>query len=362
MSLTKERNRTLETQTAERVDLPDAPAIPGLVIRRFRGEADYPAMLEVNNGSKIADGMENDLHTLETLRGLYNNSSNHDLYRDQLLAEVAGQLVAYNRIFWDTELDGTRVAFHVGFVLPEWRGLGIGRSLIHWAEARARQGYAAAGGDAPTFVAADARTNVVGLIRLLQAEGYQPVRYGFYMETPDLDHIPDVPLPAGVEVRPVQPDQYRAIWEAHVEAFRDHWGATETTEENFDNWLNHPMNQMDIWVVAWEGDQVAGSILNFINREYNARFGRALGYTENISVRRPWRRRGLARAMLAHSMRVHKAQGMTQTTLGVDTENPSGALRLYESMGYVVTAQETNYRKSLSPDPTQPLSGDPVHD
>jgi mycothiol synthase len=337
----------MDTQTAERVVLPDAPAIPGLTFRHFRGEADYPAMLEVNNGSKIADGMENDLHTLETLRGLYNNSSNHDLYQDQLLAEVDGQLVAYNRIFWDTELDGTRVSYHVGFVLPAWRGQGIGRSLIHWAEARARQGYAEVGDAAPAFVAADARTNVVGLTRLLQEEGYQPVRYGFVMETPDLDHIPDVPLPAGLEVRPVQPDHYRAIWEAHVEAFRDHWGATETSEEDYEHWLNQPMNQPELWVIAWEGDQVAGSILNFINHAYNTRFGRALGYTENISVRRPWRRQGLARAMLARSMAVHKAQGMTQTALGVDTENPSGALQLYESMGYVVKDQETNYRKPL---------------
>lgn len=337
----------MATHTADRVDLSDAPAIPGLTFRHFQGEADYPAMLEVNNSSKIADGMETDLHTLETLRGLYNNSSNHDLYQDQLLAEVDGQLVAYNRIFWDTELDGTRVAFHAGFVLPEWRGLGIGRSLIHWVEARARQVYAETGGETPAFACAEALTSAVGLTRLIQDEGYTPVRYGFYMETPDLDYIPDVPLPAGLEIRPVQPEHYHAIWEAHVEAFRDHWGATETIEADFDNWLNHPMNQPDLWVVAWEGDQVAGSILNYINHEYNARFDRALGYTENISVRRSWRRRGLARALLAHSMRVHKAQGMTQTTLGVDTENPSGALRLYESMGYVVTAQETNYRKRL---------------
>jgi mycothiol synthase len=319
-------------------------------------------MLEVNNNSKIADGLEHDLHTLETLRGVYNNASNHDLYQDQLLAEVNGQLVAYNRIFWDTELDGTRVAFHVGFVLPEWRGRGLGRSLIHWVEARARQVYTEARSAAPTMISAETINSQVGLTRLLEAESYAPVRYGYHMETPDLNHIPDGPLPDGIEIRPVQPDHYRAIWEAHVEAFRDHWGATETAEEDFDKWVNHPLNQPDLWVIAWEGDQVAGSILNYINREYNARFGRALGYTENISVRRLWRRRGLARAMLARSMQIHKAHGMTQTGLGVDTANPSGALRLYESMGYVVLAQETVYRKPLSLNATHVRSGESVHD
>jgi GNAT superfamily N-acetyltransferase len=347
MSMTKVRNLNVETQTTERVELPDAPAIPGLVIRHFRGEADYPAMLLVNTGSKIADGLEHDLQTLDTLRGVYNNTTNHDLYRDQLLVEVDGQLVAYNRVFWDTELDGTRVCFHVGFVLPEWRGRGIGRSLIHWAEARARQVYAAAGGDAPAFAAAETQAKMVGLAGLLEAEGYAPVRYFFHMETPDLDHIPDMPLPGGIEIRPAQPEHYHAIWEAHIEATRDHWGATETAAADFDPWLNHPMNQPDLWVVAWDGDQVAGSILNFINHEANAHAGRRLGYTESISVRRPWRRRGLARAMLARSMALHKARGMTQTGLGVDSENPSGALRLYEDMGYVVTARETVYHKSL---------------
>jgi ribosomal protein S18 acetylase RimI-like enzyme len=347
MSVTKARTNLLDTQTSGQVNLADAPAIPGLTYRYFQGPEDYPAMLLVNNGSKIADGMEYDLHTLETLRGVYENSSNHDLYQDQLLAEVDGQLVAYNRIFWDTELDGTRVSYHVGFVLPEWRGRGLGRSLIGWAEARSRRVYAAAGGAAPTALSADVNNSQTGLIGLLEALDYSPVRYGYHMETPDLDHIPDGPLPDGIEIRPVQPDQYRAIWEAHVEAFRDHWGATETAEEDFDKWANHPLNQPDLWVVAWEGDQVAGSILNYINHEYNTRFGRTLGFTENISVRRAWRRRGLARAMLAHSMALHKAQGMTQTGLGVDTENPSGALRLYESMGYRVLSQETVYRKSL---------------
>jgi GNAT superfamily N-acetyltransferase len=347
MSITKARNRSVDTQTTAQVALPDAPAIPGLTFRRFRGEADYPAMLEVNNGSKIADGMEHDLHTLETLRGVYDNTSNHDLYQDQLLAEVDGQLVAYNRIFWDTELDGTRVCFHVGFVLPAWRGRGNGRSLIHWVEDRARRVYAESESTTPTAVSAEATSGQVGLARLLEAAGYAPVRYGYHMETPDLDHIPDGPLPAGIEIRPVQPDHYRAIWEAHVEASRDHWGATETAEADFANWANHPMNQPDLWVVAWDGDQVAGSILNYINPEYNTRFGRTIGYTERISVRRPWRRRGLARAMLAYSMARHKAAGMTQTALSVDTENPSGALRLYESMGYVVTARETVYRKPL---------------
>ena len=188
---------------------------------------------------------------------------------------------------------------------------------------------------------------MAGLDNLIGAEGYEPVRYEFHMETADLDHIPDAPMPDGLEVRPAKPEHYRAIWEASTEAFGDHWGQPELEEEDFQSWLNDPQNQPELWMVAWDGDQVAGSILNFINHDYNARMGRKLGYTEIISVCRPWRRKGLARALLARSMKLHKENGMLQTALGVDTQNPTGALALYESMGYKVVSHSTTYRKPL---------------
>src|SRR5689334_3713011 len=102
--------------------LPAAPAIPGLAFRHFRGAADYPALLAVNNGSKIADGLDYDLHTLDSLTRVYDNTHNYDPAHDLLIAEVDGQMVAYSRVFWARELDGSLVYTHVGFVLPEWRG------------------------------------------------------------------------------------------------------------------------------------------------------------------------------------------------------------------------------------------------
>jgi GNAT superfamily N-acetyltransferase len=326
-----------------------APAVPGLVFRHFRGDEDYPGILEVNNGSKVADGLEHDLHTLETIKHTYRSTRNHDPRKDVLIADVDGKMVAYSRVFWVRELDGTRVYWHFGFVLPEWRGKGMGRAMIRWAEGRARQideGQQGEG-EGEAFASTEVYGTIPGLESLLREEGYEPVRYEFHMETPNLENIPEVPMPEGLEVRPAKPEHYRAIREATSEAFRDHWGATEHEEEDFESWINHPMHQPELWVVAWDGDEVAGSILNFVNHDYNALTGRKLGYTETISVRRPWRRRGLARALLARSMRLHKELGMTQTALGVDTENPSGALRLYESMGYEMVSRSTVYRKSL---------------
>ncbi|HVF99788.1 MAG TPA: GNAT family N-acetyltransferase [Chloroflexia bacterium] len=332
---------------AEAVLLPDAPDVPGLSFRHFRGDEDYPGILSVNNGSKIADGLEHDLHTLDTIRQVYGSTHNHDPRKDVLIAEVKGEMVAYVRTYCERELTGQRVYWHISFVLPRWRETGTGRALVRWAEGRAREIEAGGTGDGEAFVSTFVDGKATAQEKLLAGEGYQPVRYSYYMETPDLDHIPDVPVPPGLEIRPATPERYRAIWDASSEAFRDHWGATETTEADYTTFTTHPFFQPDLWVVAWDGDQVAGSIFNFINHEYNALKGRKLGYTETISVRRPWRRLGLARAMLAFSMQLHKEQGMAQTGLGVDTENPSGALRLYESMGYRVVARSTTYRKPL---------------
>lgn len=337
----------MDSKVIDTIKVEDAPAIDGLTFRNFRGDEDYPAMLEVNNGSKVADDLEHDLHTLETLKYVYGNTSNHDPTKDVLIAEVDGKMVAFIRIFWEKETDGTRAHWHYGFVLPEWRKKGIGRSMVRWANAHARETETSLGNGGPAHISTSIYSTMPLAESLMKGESYDPVRYNFNMETPDLDHIPEVPMPEGLEVRPSTPGHYRAIWEASAEAFQDHWGATEIDQADYDRWLADPRLDHKLWQVAWDGDQVAGMILNFVNHDYNKRTGRKLGYTEDISVRRPWRRRGLARALLCRSMKMFKEMGMEQTALGVDTENPNGALQLYESMGYREVLRETVYRKGL---------------
>jgi ribosomal protein S18 acetylase RimI-like enzyme len=88
-------------------------------------------------------------------------------------------------------------------------------------------------------------------------------------------------------------------------------------------------------------------VMNFVNHEENEEYDRKRGYTEGICVRRPWRRQGVARALIARSFRVLKALGMTEAALGVDAQNPNGALRLYKSMGFEPVKEHTTYRKPL---------------
>ncbi len=87
--------------------------------------------------------------------------------------------------------------------------------------------------------------------------------------------------------------------------------------------------------------------MNFVNEKENQEYQRERGYTENISVGRPWRKRGLAKSLILQSMQMFKEMGFSETALGVDAENTSGALNLYKSLGYQVTKKDTTYRKEM---------------
>jgi mycothiol synthase len=338
---------TIQTKfQLDSVILPDAPSISGLTFRNFRGEVDYPDMLAVIEGSKDADGIER-TDSLDDFKRAYEYLHNCDPYQDILIAEIEGELIGYNRVFWDKLDDGTRIYTLFGFMLPKWRRHGIGRTMLHQAERRLREIAVDHPEDGPKFFQSWAADTEVGTYKLLESEDYKPVRYSFEMVRDLSVPIIDVPMPDGLEVRPVEDDHLWLIFEAMNEAFRDHWGHRDATKEEYEQWMKYPQFKPEHWKVAWDGDQITGTVQNIINEEENEEYKRKRGYTENIFVRRPWRKRGLARALLTQSLSYLKQLGMTEAALGVDAENLSGALRLYESVGFQAAKRYTEYRKPL---------------
>lgn len=328
---------------------PAAPAIPGLSFRGFRGPDDYPAMVAVIAASAEADHIER-ADTLEEVANRYAHLSNSDPSRDMLFAEMDGRVIGYERGWWWSQTDGPYLYGFVGFLEPAWRRRGIGRSMLRWQENRLREIAAAHPNDRPKYLQGFATQYETGLHALLRAEDYEPVRYVFEMVRPSLDDIPDYPLPDGFEVRPVRPEHYRLLWDAEVEAFHGNWGFVPPNEEDYQFWLeDKTVFQPELWQVAWDvasGD-VAGQVRTFINHPENKKYERRRGYTEFISVQQPYRRRGLARALIARSLRAQRDQGMTESALGVDSQNESGALRVYEDCGFEVVKKSTIYRKPL---------------
>ncbi len=324
----------------------DAPTIPGLTFRRFRGEKDFPLMVAVIAGSNKADQIHH-TDSIEDVAATYRHLVNCDPYKDMLFVEMEGELIGFGRLWWILRSDGSRSYQHFALLLPEWRGKGIRRAMLRHNERRLK-GIAADHPEEGQQVfetwAADTEFDWDSLV---VSEGYKAVRYLFEMVRPNMNDIPDLPLPEGLEVRPAKPEHYRKIWDAAGEAFQDHWGATEWRDEWFQMWREKPIFNPKLWQVAWDGDEVAGMILNFIHEDENKEYNRKRGYTEEISVRRPWRRRGLARALLARSLKVLKDHGMTEAALTVDAENITGALGLYEDAGFRTVKRRTVYHKPL---------------
>jgi mycothiol synthase len=326
--------------------LPGMPNIPGLVLRRFRGESDYPHMAALIDACKAADGVERST-TVEDIAINYRHLENCDPQTDMLFAEVNGRVIAYGRIWWDELSDGIRVYHPFGFVHPDWRGNGIGTAMWEAAENRSRQIAAGHPKETPKFFQAEPFETEKAWISLVESRGYQPVRYETHMLRDLGGPFPEALMPPGLEVRPVKPEHLRLIFDASNEAFRDHWGIRDMSEEEFKAQQENPDFHPELWKVAWDGDQVASVIHNFIDKDENAEYQRKRGYTEGICTRRPWRKLGLARSLLVQSMQMFKEMGFTETALSMDSQNLSGAFRLYEGVGYRKVRQQTIYRKPL---------------
>jgi ribosomal protein S18 acetylase RimI-like enzyme len=271
-------------------------------------------------------GAENEASELRHLTGF-------DLELDLVLVELDGRIVGSAHVNVETEDDGTRRHWVWITLAPGGRDLGIETALLAWAEERHRE-RAAAELPAPRRLAAWAAERETSWVSFLRRQGFEPARWFTDMVRETLDDLPDRPLPDGVEIRPVRKTDMRKILAAEDEAFRDHWGHHESTEEDVLGVLEHPHSDPSLWVAAWDGDEVAGMVLGSVMHDDNAAFGWQRGWLGAVGTRRPWRKRGLASAMMVHAMRQMRSRGLTSVALGVDTANPSGALGLYERLGF----------------------------
>ncbi len=158
-----------------------------------------------------------------------------------------------------------------GCVHPEFRGLGIGTALLEKMAERAQTEMELAEPNARVVIQSIINTRNETGDPLLRTMGYTPIRYFWRMEIELQEAPPAVTFPAGFELRPfIKDEQTVAIWQADNEAFRDNWGSHERTYESWSNQkFGNPNFDPTLWMVAWDGDQVAGFCQN--------RFRKAIG-------------------------------------------------------------------------------------
>jgi mycothiol synthase len=225
---------------------------------------------------------------------------------------------------------------------PQWQRRGVGSALLQWLEARTRQRFAedgsAEGSDTPPqprlriFIEQKQQHQCA----LLEESGYEVVRYYNEMHRPLSAPLPEAPLADGLEIVPMEPGLSESLRLAHNQVFADHWGSEPRDEESWGFVVNDPLARPDLSAVVRESStgEVVGYQLASHDPETAVTRGFTEGYTDLLGVRREFRGRGIAQALLADAMRRFAAAGMDLASLDVDSDNPTGAMALYRKMGY----------------------------
>ena len=325
-----------------------AAEIPGLVVRAYAGEADLADAIRVGNAEWAADNVSARASVEEQRAWWSHPSEQFDPARDVDIVELDGRMVAIAERSWTDTSDGVREYRSRCWVDPSARRRGIGTAMLRRNEAMARALAAIHAVDRPRVFGFGTADTSVGAPILAEQSGYAAVRWFADMERSLTNELPEIPeLPEGLEVRPVSADDGPVIWRADHDAFRDHWGGFDGSDESYRRWVESPDFQPDLMVVAWDGDEVAAAVINAVFAEENRQLGLKRGWLESVFTRRAWRRRGVARALIVRSLHLLRDNGLEVAALGVDADNPSGAYGLYESAGFAVTERFTQWRKPM---------------
>lgn len=249
-----------------------------------------------------------------------------DLSTDAWLVHTeSGEAVAYAEE-WD-ERPHEWLLGHFA-VFPDHRGRGLDGYLMELIERRARTHAAHTSGGTSKLgvycVSTDARKT-----HLYRSRGYSHIRSFARLSRDLTGALPPPVWPAGIIVRPLRRGRdERAVHAALEEAFSEHFRGERLPFEEWERLIFADRNlDPDLWFVAWDGSQVAGTALAFSLEEPR------YGYVDRLGVRARWRRRGLGEALLLQCFIALRERGQVRAVLGVDIDNVTGAQRLYERAG-----------------------------
>lgn len=317
--------------------------LPGVTFRYGRGAEDAASYVAVIKACQYIDQIDmfSTMESIPTVKEMIEYLAKLDPH-NMLVATVNAQVIAFVRVGWWLEEDGTWLYLHIGRVVPEWRGQGLGTALVHWAEQRL---YTLAA-DHPTngkgTYGANASSTETTATKLLLNEGYAVYYTSAQMEFIDFPSLRTQQLPEGFELRPATPEQYRIIWEASGK----HWvGLTKATsvptEEDYQEFLSLVTPNPDLLKVAWRDEQPVAIVQGSIAQATNT------GMIDNVVVSPSYKRLGLAQTLMTYAMIAFNEHGIQRIRLHTDASNRHGAMSLYEKLGFRVLKTFPRYRKPM---------------
>ncbi len=328
------------------LELPALPALPDYEWRAPRRE-DVPALFEMLLAVEQADDRDV-VATLEDMQREFDDPWSQP-ETDALLALAPdGRPAGMARTFQNPQPEDEVRCYLWIEIHPAQRATELEDALLDWAEERGRQRLLAVPGDRSRVLRSGIQDTQTKRQVQLERRGFGSVRYFYRMQRDLSEPIPAVQLPNDLALRVYTPELSAATLRAFNEAFRDHWSFDPVSHEDWQMFfVGRSSFRPDLTYMVTDGAEVAGFSFNEISPEENARRGRSDGWVAELAVRRPWRKRGVATALLCATMHAFKAAGLQHAMLGVDTENLSGALRLYQRVGFKPVKRFIQFEKAV---------------
>jgi mycothiol synthase len=257
-------------------------------------------------------------------------------------------MVGYGVLTCRSEADPAHDMRYEGGVHPSHRGRGLGGELLDWAERAAVPLHDGRFPGRPLSLSSGCLSSNAGAAALHEQRGYRPARW-FHDMVRDLSApIAQAVAPPGVAIAGYTPDMAEHARLIRNESFRDHWGSTETTAESWTHFLASGAFRPRFSFLAYQGPEPLGMLLGREHEAASAATGRRELYIALVGTRAAGRKRGIATALLNTAMSAARADGCDRAALGVDAGSLTGAVRLYERVGFTVDRTWTAYRKRLA--------------
>jgi mycothiol synthase len=318
----------------------------GFTVRGASLEDIEPAIWLINRWSRSVLGLD-EAGTPQAVRAEWTSPYFDPAEDIRLVFDPDGQVIGYMEV-WTT----AKPPIHPwiwGRVDPEYQGMGIGSWMLQWAEQRALRALSAVPAELRFAPRLGIWRQAEESKKLFEDFGYHYIRSSYHMLIEMDAPVPEPEFPAGITLRPFNPEtDAEAVYQADTEAFRDHYGFVEPPfEEGFKRFKHFMIDyegfDPSLWFIAMDGNEIAG--VNLCRS--HAYDDLDLGWVGSLGVRRPWRKRGLGLALLRQSFNEFYRRGKRRVGLGVDAQNLTGALRLYENAGMRIHKAFDNYEKEL---------------